>query len=109
MKNELSKVIRSGKDEDKRSYSVKVLCTGMTPEQAQEDAFHYYVWKIQRVIRDATDAQKEKWAKDGLTLHYTEVGKKVETVETTVSKLSDDQARQAWEMLQARFGKKIGK
>jgi hypothetical protein len=105
MKNELSKIIKSGKDEDKREYKVKVLCNGMTPEQAQEDAFHYYVWKIQRVIRDASEVQKAAWAKGGITVHYTEVGKKVEDPETTVGKMSDDQARVALEALMARFGK----
>jgi len=105
MKDKLSKVIKSGKDEDKRSYNVTVLCNGMTAEQAQDDAFHYYVWKVQRVIRDASETEKAKWAKDGLTLHYTEVGKKVESVETKVASLSDEQAKQAYEMLKAKFAK----
>lgn len=105
MKDKLSKVIHSGKDADKRSYNVTVLCTGMTPEQAQEDAFHYYVWKLQRVIRDASDVEKDRMSREGITVHYTEVGKKVETAEEQVGKMSDDQARKAYELLQAKFGK----
>lgn len=105
MKDKLVKVLKSGEGADKRAYNVTVLCTGMTMEQAQEDAMHYYGWKIQRVIRDATEAQRDKWAKEGLTLHYTEVGKKIESVETTVEKMSDEQARKAYEMLRAKFGK----
>ena len=66
MKDKLTKTIKSGKDEDKRTYNVTVLCTGMTPEQAQEDAMHYYVWKLQRVIRDASEQEKVKWEKTGL-------------------------------------------
>ena len=105
MKDKLSKVIHSGKDADKRSYNVTVVCSGMTAEQAQDDAFHYYVWKLQRVIRDATDAQRDKWSKDGITLHYSEVGKVVKTVEQTVESMSDEQARKAYDMLKAKFGK----
>ena len=98
-----------GKDADKRSYNVTVLCNGMTAEQAQEDAFHYYVWKLQRVIRDASEDEKAHMAKDGITVHFSEVGKKVEDVATTMSKMSDDQARAAYEMLQVKFGKGKGK
>ena len=109
MKDKLVKVLKSGKDGDKRSYNVTVSCSGMTFEQAQDDAMHYYGWKIQRVIRDATEAQKEAWAKDGITLHFTEVGKQVKSVEQTVEAMSDDQARKAYEMLQAKFGKAVKK
>jgi hypothetical protein len=105
MKDKLSKVIKSGKDADRRSYNLTVTCTDMTPEQAQEDAFHYYVWKVQRVIRDADEASRAKWAKDGLTLHFSEVGKAVKTVEQTVESMSDEQARKAYDMLKAKFGK----
>ena len=105
MKDKLVRVLKSGKNSDKRSYNVTVVCTGMTPEQAQDDAMHYYGWKIQRVIRDASEAQREKWVKEGLTLHYTEVGKVVKSVEQTVESLSDEQARKAYDMLKAKFGK----
>jgi hypothetical protein len=104
MKDKLVKVIHSGKDADKRSYNVTVVCTGMTVEQAQEDAFHYYVWKLQRVIRDADEKQKDEWSKNGLTVHYTEVGKTVKSVEQTVESMSDDQARKAYELLRAKYG-----
>ena len=105
MKDKLSKVIKSGKDADKRSYNVTVLCSGMTPEQAQDDAFHYYVWKLQRVIRDADDKQREEWSKKGLTLHYSEVGKVVKSVEQTVEAMSDEQAVKAYDLLRAKFAK----
>jgi hypothetical protein len=108
MKDKLMKVIKSGKDADKRSYNLTITCNGMTPEQAQEDAFHYYVWKVQRVVRDATPAQQAVWAKDGLTLHFTEVGKTVKSVEQTVESMSDDQARKAYDMLKAKFAR-LGK
>ena len=106
MKDKLVRQIGSGKGEDKTKYNVTVLCSGMTPEQAQDDAMHYYVWKIQRVIRDASPTERAKWSKDGLTLHFTEVGKKVETVEATVDKMSDEAARKAYELLKAKFGGK---
>ena len=102
MKDVIKRTIKSG--EPKVSYDVTVTCNGMTPEQAQTDAMNYYVWKLQRVIRDASDAEKAKWAKDGIVVHYTEVGKKVETVTTTVGKLSDQQAREAYELLKAKLG-----
>lgn len=107
MKEKLTKVINSGKGNDKTEYNLTVTCNGMTPEQAQDDAMHYYVWKVQRVIRDATPAQRADWAKNGITLHFTEVGKKVETVEATVDKMSDDQALKAYELLKAKLGKKV--
>jgi len=102
MLDKLVKVIKSGG----RSYDVTVTCNGMTPEQAQADAMNYYVWKLQRVIRDASDAQQAAWAKDGIIVHFIEVGKKVETVEQTVDKMSDDQAQAAYEMLKARLNAK---
>jgi hypothetical protein len=105
MRDKLVKVLKSGKDSDKRAYNVTVVCSGMTFEQAQDDAMHYYGWKIQRVIRDASEAQKEKWAKDGMTLHFSEVGKTVKSVEQTVESMSDEQARKAYDMLKAKFAK----
>ena len=101
MKDKLTKTIKSGDVK----YDVTIVCTGMTPEQAQADAMNYYVWKLQRVIRDASDAQRAEWAKKGITVHYTEVGKKVETVQETVEKMSDAQAAEAYEQLKARLGK----
>ena len=106
MKDKLTKEITSGKGEDKTKYNVVVLCNGMTPEQAQEDAFHYYVWKLQRVIRDATPSERDKMSRDGITVHYTEVGKKVESPEAMVDKMSDDAALKAYELLKAKFAKK---
>ena len=102
MKDVIKRTIKSG--EPKVAYDVTVTCNGMTPEQAQADAMNYYVWKLQRVIRDATDVERAKWAKDGIVVHYTEVGKKVESVTTTVEKLSNEQAREAYAILKAQFG-----
>jgi hypothetical protein len=106
MKDKLVSTCKSGDGKDKTTYNVTIVCSGMTPEQAQEDALHYYKWKLQRVIRAATDAQRAEWAKTGINLHYTEVGKVVKSVEQTVESLSDEQARKAYEMLAAKFGKK---
>ena len=100
MKDVIKRTIKSGGV----AYDVSVTCNGMTPEQAQSDAMNYYVWKLQRVLRDATDVERAKWAKNGIVVHYTEVGKKVETVETTVEKLSDAQAREAYELLKTKLG-----
>jgi hypothetical protein len=102
MRDKLTKVIKSGGAE----YDVTVTCNGMTPEQAQEDALNYYIWKLQRVLRAATDKQRAEWAANGIVVHYTEVGKRIESVEQTVDKLSDEQARAAFELLKAKLGKK---
>jgi len=96
----LSKVVKSGG----RSFNVTVLLSGQTLAAAQEDAMKYYVWKLQRVLREASAADLGKWEKDGITVHYSEVGKKVESPEETVGKMSDEQARAAFELLKAKLG-----
>jgi hypothetical protein len=106
MKDKLVSTVKSGDGKDKTKYDLTIGCSGMTFEQAQDDALHYYKWKVQRVIRAATPAQRAEWAKNGINLHYTEVGKVVKSVEQTVESLSDEQARKAYEMLAAKFGKK---
>ena len=100
MLDKIMRVIKSGG----LSFNATVTMGGMTVEQAQQDAMSFYVWKLQRVIREATPAEQTKWAKDGIVVHYTEVGKKVATVTTTVEKLSDQQAREAYELLKAKLG-----
>lgn len=102
MLDKIKRVIASGKVK----YDVTVTCNGMTPEQAQTDAMNYYVWKLQRVIRDASETEQKTWAEKGIVVHYSEVGKKVESVETTVDKFSEEQAMAAYELIKARLKKK---
>lgn len=84
-------------------YDVDIRMKDLTLEQAKSDAFKYYIWKVQRVIRDASDTEREAWAENGLNMHWSEVGKKVETTEQLVGKMSDDQAKEAFEMLRKKL------
>ena len=84
-------------------YDVTIGFEGMNAEQIQQDATSYYVWKLQRQIRDASDAQREAWASAGITIHATEVGKSVVTTEELVGKMTDEQAEKAYKLLEAKL------
>ena len=65
-------------------YDVTIGFDGMNDEQIQQDATSFYVWKLQRQIRDAGESQRETWARDGIAIHATEVGKTVMSRESSV-------------------------
>lgn len=81
-------------------YDVTVAFSGMNVEQIQQDAMSFYVWKVQRVVRDADEKQRETWAKDGISIHATEAGKNVLTTEQLVNKLTPEQKEMVFAMLQ---------
>jgi hypothetical protein len=86
-------------------FNVTLNFEGVGIEQIQQDAANYYVWKLQRVIRDADEKSRSKFLSEGINIHVNEVGKTIVTTEQLVSKMSDDQALQAYELLKAKLGK----
>lgn len=98
----MEKIVKSGDVK----YNIKIRMEDLTLEQAKADAFKYYIWKLQRVIRDADESQRLEWQKNGINLHWSEVGKKIESAEEIVDKMTDEMAREAMKRLQARLNKK---
>ena len=71
----------------------------------KSDAMSFYVWKLQRQIREATETQRNRWATDGITMHASEVGKAIVTTEEIVDKMSAKEAEKAIELLKAKLRK----
>ena len=86
-------------------YDLEVSFGGMNDEQIQADAMSFYVWKVQRTIRDASDEDRAEMLDKGINLHATEVGKPVVSTTQMVDKMSDAQALEALEQLKARLNK----
>lgn len=86
-------------------YDVTINFDGMNEEQVQQDAVSFYVWKLQRQMREAGDAQKETWKREGIVVHAQEVGKKILSTEEIVDKMTTDQAEKAYERLKAKLGR----
>lgn len=87
-------------------YSATITFTNIDIEAVKGDAVSFYVWKLQRQVREASVDQRAKWAKDGITLHYSEVGKPVVDTGELMEKMSDEQAAEAFELLKARLANK---
>ena len=101
MLDSIKRQVGSGGDK----YDLEVSFKGMNEEQVQQDAMSFYVWKVQRTIRDADDDAKVDMLENGITLHATEVGKPVVSTSQMVDKMSDGQALEALEQLKTRLGK----
>lgn len=86
-------------------YDVTIGFEGVDDEQIQADAASYYVWKLQRAIRDADEKTREELKTKGIHVNATDVGKAIISTEKLVSKLSDEQALKAYELLKAKLGK----
>jgi hypothetical protein len=86
-----------------KKFNVTINFEGVADEQIQQDAMSFYVWKIQRTIREASDEDKAKMFEDGITLHATEVGKPVVSTEQIVAKMTIDQAEKAIALLTAKL------
>jgi len=99
MKDSLNKTISSGDV----NYDLTISFVGLTDEQVQAYAFSFLAWKVQRVIRDASEDERAKWAADGINLHATEVGKPIITTEQMIAKMSPEQKQAALEQLQAEL------
>ncbi len=84
-------------------FDLEVSFNGMSDEQIQADAMSFYVWKVQRTIREASDEDRAEMLKDGINLHATEVGKPVVSTTQMVDKMSDAQALEALEQLKTRL------
>lgn len=101
MKKAISRTIGSGGDK----YDLTIGFEGMEVEQVQADAMSFYVWKVQRTLRDADEAEKMDMLENGIHLHAADVGKPVVSTEKMVTQMSRDQAEKALEMLKARLNK----
>ena len=101
MKDRISRTIGSGGVK----YDCNVSFTGMEIEAIQEDAMSFYVWKVQRTLRDMSDAQREDALENGINIHANDVGKPVVSTEKLVNQMSDEQALKAIELLKAKLGK----
>ncbi len=101
MKKSISRTIGSGGEK----YDLTVGFEGMEVEQVQEDAMSFYVWKVQRTLRDAGDDEKAEMMENGIHLHAGDVGKPVISTEKMVNQMSDEQAAKALEQLKERLGK----
>ena len=100
MDNQIKRTVGSGGNQ----YDVIVAFNGMAVEDIQKDAMSFYVWKIQRQIREASDDQKAIYKKNGITLHASEVGKPVVDTGELVEKMTDAQALEAFELLKSKLG-----
>ena len=105
MLDKISRAIGSGKGDDKVTYDLTVGFDGMEVEQVQADAMSFYVWKVQRTIREASDEERAEMLENGIHLHASAVGKPVISTEKLVNNLSDEQAEKALEKLMKRLGK----
>ncbi len=101
MLNSIKRTVGSGS----KKYDVTIGFEGMDDEQVQADAMSFYVWKIQRTLRDASDEERVDYLADGIHLHATEVGKPVVSTDKMVNQMSDEQAAKAFELLKAKLGK----
>ena len=96
MLQKLERTVKSGGTK----YDVVVTFDRLTVEQVQNDAMSYYVWKIQRQIRDADETQRKKMAHDGIHVHATEAGKPYVSPQQMVAKMSPEQKKELLELLQ---------
>ncbi len=101
MKNTMTRTVGSGGEK----YDVTVGFDGLEPEQIQADAMSFYVWKIQRTIRDADESARTDMLENGIHIHASDVGKPVVSTEKLVAQMSDEQAEKALAELKARLGK----
>lgn len=101
MKKAITRKIGSGGEK----FDCTITFDGMEIEAIQEDAMSFYVWKVQRTIRDADEDAKADMLENGIHLHATAVGKPVVSTEKMVDSMSDEQAEKALEKLKARLGK----
>ncbi len=105
MLNSIKRTVGSGKGDDKVKYDLTIGFDDMDVEQIQADAVSFYVWKVQRTIRDASDEERQDMLDNGIHLHATEVGKPVVSTDKMVNQMSNEQATKAFELLKAKLGK----
>ncbi len=101
MKNTITRTVGSGE----KKYDVTVGFDGLDVDQIQADAMSFYVWKIQRTIRDADENARADMLENGIHIHASDVGKPVVSTEKLVAQMSDEQAEKALAELMARLGK----
>ena len=85
-------------------YDATIGFDGMTIEQIQQDAMSFYVWRLQRQIREADEATRTEFALNGIEVHAKDVGKTIVSTSELVDKMSDEQAMQAFELLKEKLG-----
>ena len=95
----ISRTISSGQVQ----YDLTITFSNIDLEQVKNDAVSFYAWKVQRQIREASDSVKKRWKDEGITLHFSEVGKPVMDVDKAIDNMSDEQAEAAYKRLQARM------
>ena len=100
MKDTIVRTIGSGG----KKYDLEVSFLGMDIEDVQADAMSFYVWKVQRTIRDASDSERADMLENGIQLHARDVGKPVVSTEKLVEGMSEDQALKALELLKQKLG-----
>ena len=67
MLDSISRTIGSGDVK----YDLTIGFSGMDIEQIQADAVSFYAWKVQRTIREGSDADRADYAENGINLHAT--------------------------------------
>jgi hypothetical protein len=105
MEDIMKDIIKTTMKSGGTKFDITIRFNGVLDGDVQDKAMEWIKWRIANTVRNASDADKDKWAKNGIDLHFTEVGKKIKSVDETVEGMSDAQALEALELLKKRLNK----